>query len=153
MGCHEGIDNAEIKVFRHCAIADDNYETEPSTDLLLYNMSIEKDIKVQFVERVLKEVALDCELTKFRNIRPTDMDGTRDCNYSDCNYTCYSDISPAPRQMDDSTSNNIYYYDIKTIIRKQIIPLLIKGKGSFFIRKHDPLLKALNIVVDNLMII
>ena len=123
-----------------------------STDLLLYNMSIEKDIKVQFVERVLKEVALDCELTKFRNIRPTDMDGTRDCNYSDCNYTCYSDISPAPRQMDDSTYN-IYYYDIKTIIRKQIIPLLIKGKGSFFIRKHDPLLKALNIVVDNLMII
>ena len=29
LGFHEGIDNAEIKVFRHCAIADDNYETEP----------------------------------------------------------------------------------------------------------------------------
>ena len=75
----------EVKVYRLATVTNDN---EPTIDVEMYKTSEEKDYDIMRIQRILKTNSLDCELTKGRNLLPTDINGSRKCNYTDCNYEC-----------------------------------------------------------------
>lgn len=54
----------------------------------MYARIIRKDILVKRIERCLKEMAVDCEFNRNRNMFAGDKDYSRDCDYMKCRYTC-----------------------------------------------------------------
>ena len=59
-----------------------------TSDEKVYRRIEKKDVFVKRIERILKINAVDCGLTKNANIFPTDVNGSRECDYMDCNYVC-----------------------------------------------------------------
>lgn len=59
-----------------------------TSDEKVYRRIEDKDVFVKQIERILKIVAVDCGLNKNVNIFPGDIDGTRECDYTVCDYTC-----------------------------------------------------------------
>jgi hypothetical protein len=60
-----------------------------TTDELIYKMTVLKDVQVKKVERILKTVAVDCELNKNVNYNEhLDIDYSRECEFGPCEYTC-----------------------------------------------------------------
>lgn len=57
-------------------------------DERIYYRTINKDIFTKRLERILKEVAIDCALNKRANIYMADIDYSRECDYQKCQYTC-----------------------------------------------------------------
>ncbi len=72
-----------IKVYLHIAV----YKEYESTDIRLYRISQQKDYNIKKVEHILKTISMDCALTFERNIT-MGIDGSRECEYSDCLYRC-----------------------------------------------------------------
>jgi hypothetical protein len=64
----------------------DDYET---IDVRMLHMSEDKDRGVKGMDRVDKILAYDAELHRQRNILPSDLENSRDCDYTVCNYTPY----------------------------------------------------------------
>jgi hypothetical protein len=64
------------------------YFTE-TIDEHMYKRVIRKDLLIKALERLCKEMAIDCELNKMRNYFPSfDKDYSRECDYSLCKYNC-----------------------------------------------------------------
>ncbi|UUY86269.1 NTPase [Largemouth bass virus] len=68
---------------------------DPSIDVEMYRVSELKDKKIKSVERVLMRVAQDCFLLKERNTYPQSFDGSRECEYGSCSFTC-ANVSAEP---------------------------------------------------------
>jgi hypothetical protein len=107
----------DVKIYQHCSTLSDEPEIQElsvdvgkpnfSVELQMYQHSEEKDRNNAVVMRMLKQCALDCQINKQRNQRPTDIDGTQTCNYAECNYEC---VDPPPRDI-DFTTYDVYYKD------------------------------------------
>lgn len=80
-------ENPVVKIYRHVAVMGMNDPTE-TVDIDIYKMAENKDIKNQPIFRIIKEIAIDCPLTYRRNVLETDVDGSRDCDFTECNYVC-----------------------------------------------------------------
>ena len=72
--------DAELERFK------ENWET---IDLHILAISESKEYKIAQITRLLKEVAFDCAANYNRNYREIDTDGTYDCDYTECKFTCY----------------------------------------------------------------
>ena len=106
-----------IKIYQHCSIISDEPDIqelsseigrqESSVELQMYLWSERKDRTNSIVMRMLKQCALDCQINKERNQRPTDKDGSQICNYAKCNYKC---VDPEPKDL-DFTTYDVYYKD------------------------------------------
>jgi len=85
---HNDLDKSErnVKVYRHCSLPESKLIN--SIDYIMYKKSEDKDIKVKQIERLCKETAIDCAFNKKRNSLNTDIDGSRECEYQTCKYTC-----------------------------------------------------------------
>lgn len=59
-----------------------------TVDEHMYRRVVRKDLIIKLIERVLKRIAIDCELNRVRNIFPTDEDYSRACDYMLCQYKC-----------------------------------------------------------------
>ena len=59
-----------------------------SIDLKKYILMSEKDKEIKKIEKLLKENAFDCPLFYNRNIRKFADNGSRECEYSSCEYSC-----------------------------------------------------------------
>lgn len=59
-----------------------------SIDLLMYKISEDKDIAIQYILRILKESSLDCYLNYKRNYMLDWSNNSRDCEYQSCEYKC-----------------------------------------------------------------
>lgn len=59
-----------------------------TVDEHMYRRVVRKDLIIKLIERVLKRIAVDCELNRVRNIFPTDEDYSRACDYMLCQYKC-----------------------------------------------------------------
>lgn len=59
-----------------------------TVDEHMYRRVVRKDLINKLIERRLKEMAVDCELNKNRNMLPGDEDYSRECDYMECNYKC-----------------------------------------------------------------
>ena len=59
-----------------------------SVDTYIYKIAEEKELLNSQMHRLMKEIAWDCTFTYKRNVLPSDIDYSRDCNLDKCNYTC-----------------------------------------------------------------
>jgi len=124
-----------VKVYQHVSLIYRNgeegfdeyklsHDDMMSIDLKMYEVSENKDISIKRVERIMKEAAFDCSLNYKRNLI-TGYDGERECDYTDCNYSCDGiDPSLLTRDLDkrelDYSTYQLYYSkpfieEIKTI--------------------------------------
>ena len=129
-------DGQEIVVKQYNYAAIPNSDQADSIDLIMYKYSKEKDYEIRDFFRKMKQVAIDCQIHRNRNIPVPEQerdlyyyneetgerrlfheDEIRDCDYQECNYQCYD---PGPATTDYSTYR-IYY--IKEITEK-ILPLV-----------------------------
>ena len=76
-----------------------------------------KDRANKQVERALKEISFDCELMRPRNIKPSNLAGTADCDYQSCDFSC--DIVRSDDAIDKTTYNinlqTFEAFDIKLV--------------------------------------
>ncbi len=78
------------------------YQTE-TADEFLWRMSQMKDVTIKRIERELKTVAVDCIANREANVLPGDVDGSRQCDYSTCDYAC--NTKSAVRTKDSRTAD------------------------------------------------
>jgi len=91
IGAHSMFENPEeryIKIFFHAAVKalDDPFVT---TDIYVYKIAEKKDIRSARLYRFMKIMAFDCAINYKRNVLESDMDNSRECDYTDCNYKCF----------------------------------------------------------------
>lgn len=89
----------------------------PSIDLLLYRYVENKNRDFKRFIRKLKQNATDCWIHHDRNVRKNDIDGSEECDFGTCVYTC---VNPKPSNIDFSTSDVFYMDEIIEIIRPSI---------------------------------
>jgi hypothetical protein len=137
--------NPIVDVYQRVAVPDPIVMNPPvSIDLYMYELSERKDISIKNVERLIKEAAFDCALNFARN-RIDAEDGSRDCEYMECDYECDGiDMSMVnnlnPDELDYSTFQ--LYYSTPNI--NIIINIIINLFKTIFITSLDSLYLQLN---------
>lgn len=117
-------ENPIIEISQFAAYPRD--EMQASIDLMMYKTSEDKDISIRSVLRVLMECAFDCALNYIRNSVSNSEDGSRECDYTLCKYTC-DGVDLSDNDIDYSTYN-LYYANPKIpAIRKAIESLFRKN--------------------------
>lgn len=125
----------DISIYRHCAhtkeqyvnFLDKTYEFndslkpgEISTDLYLYMVSEDKDIRIKRIEHFAVLCSLNYYITFYRNHRPTDVDYTSICFYDICDKLKdkeYLPLKPTDKWDDlrnpnvDFSTYDLYYVD------------------------------------------
>lgn len=105
-------------------------------DIKLYLRSEKKDIEIKQVENIIKKNAWDCAFNFQQNKRPDAEDGSRDCDYGECEYQCVGVRNPEQiPQMDTSTWNKWYSPKVETRIknafrRKNSVEIMSLVQGS-----------------------
>ena len=86
---HESLPENEryVHIYRHVAVTKNPSVETP--DIYIYRKAEDKDKKNTLVYRFLKIMAFDCSLMYQRNVIEGDVNGSRECDYMDCNYECY----------------------------------------------------------------
>ena len=88
-----------------------------SINMLMYQTSERKNITFKKNERIMKRVAVNCYINKERNTIINGVDGSAECDYDICNYTC---AGPKPTKNDYTSYNLLYTKHINEIIMNQI---------------------------------
>lgn len=106
IGSHTEMPKKEkyVRIFRHIAVQ--KYDGEgkaykgtgyplgakftnaKTMDVEVYSIAEEKEHLNTQIYRVLKIISWDCPLTYTRNVHKNDENGTRICDYNECNYRC-----------------------------------------------------------------
>lgn len=90
-----------------------------SIDLEMYKISEIKDINIKQIERIIKESAFDCSLTYERNkIQNPNSNGTRECEYMDCEYKCDFEPTILSENEIDNSTYQLYYSQTDNIIQE-----------------------------------
>lgn len=104
-----------VVVYRYCAAPPANTSAERETpDEWMWRTSFVKDRLIKRVERVLKENSIDCYLNKELNrsaVDPNGQDGTRACEYDQCEYKCYFEPRGAKRDLNRDTESRVVEQD------------------------------------------
>lgn len=99
------------------------FSSQITVDVEILRMSERKELYNSQIFRLMKESAWDCPLNYKRNVIEEDKDGSRECNYENCNYVCegfpdeYIDKEKdvweydVPKRMINYTNYNLYYSD------------------------------------------
>lgn len=107
-----------VNVYQYANIHEDISNKE-NIDVIRFRLTESKDIEIKTFERGLKRVGWDCAMNYQRNYKPG-KDGSRDCDYTDCEWKCYQITSPgnSTNVPLDYNTYNLYYFDesIKEII-------------------------------------
>ncbi len=93
-----------VQIFQHAALPNEG-EFEESVDIFMYELADKKDYDIRRMERIMKQIAIDCWLHYARNVRATDVDYSPTCDYAPCEYQCFD---PEPTQLDLETYD-VYY--------------------------------------------
>lgn len=98
----------------------------------------QKSFAAKRITRYAKQVALDCIVEEERNYNPKDVDGTIECDYDTCKYTCSSNILPG--KSDDAfiyegggefwSNYEILYGDLIISDCKEAIISMLKQKSE-----------------------
>ena len=107
----------DVAVFKYCAVplskksskgsnGTPKLDFDQSFDLLKYSLAEEKDIEIKKIERLVAKSSFGCFLNKPRNIMSRYSDNSRQCDYTDCNYTCDWEGNP---EIDIDTYQSKYH--------------------------------------------
>lgn len=112
-----------VRIYQHASLPV-GFPQVRSIDVMMYKISEMKDISIKQIERLMKESAFDCALVYERNKTIGGIDGSRECDYQDCEYKC-DGLSKEDIQRDipntelDYSTFQLYYSkdDIRKIIQ------------------------------------
>jgi hypothetical protein len=145
------IEERKVEIFRHVSVlpgsykiprgegypkgaeiqSEQKYKSAPQKepiDLYIMKIAEEKLEKIFPIERLYKQEAFDCVATYKRNVLITDIEGSKECNFQECNYQCDGvpppdksgkvwDYSKSIGKLDYSTYNLFYSSErVKEII-------------------------------------
>lgn len=102
-----------------------------SIDLLMYRTSEDKDISIRAILRLLMEISFDCALNYIQNHVENGIDGSRECDYTTCNYQCEGIpedelIGEIPDAMLDYSTYQLYYSEGKISQIRQKVEALFR---------------------------
>lgn len=80
-----GIDPT-VNIFLHTSVLKN--KQEHTIDIDMYKISEEKDYKIKQIERIIKEVSIDCALNYNVNKIKNAKNNSRECEYQKCKYSC-----------------------------------------------------------------
>jgi succinate dehydrogenase flavin-adding protein (antitoxin of CptAB toxin-antitoxin module) len=135
-------------------------ENTETIDVKMYNIAERKDILVKRIERVLMESSFDCQLNKERNITNSE-NGSRDCEYRDCNYVCDGIGNTIVEDLDLSTYN-LYYNSneleeyiekIKKLFTENFSLTFDQIKKKIKTKNTAALLQSLSLVINRNMVL
>lgn len=111
-----------VRIYRLATVPQDRARyPDVSIEVHMYKVAEEKDIEIMKVQRILKETAIDCELFKGRNLLEQDVDGSRKCNYTTCEYSCQTQ----PSKLKNQNTYTIYYStDLQSKIHDHVMEQL-----------------------------
>jgi len=112
----------EFMTFKHSA-EPLPYYGRSSIDAEIYLSSEIKDRYSRRLLRIMKQLAVDCQIHRKRNIRDTDIDFSQTCDYDLCDYAC-ADPPPPEGLGKDFSTYDVYYLD-------QTLDKVIKLVSSF----------------------
>lgn len=94
-----------VQVFKYVSMYTGSGKLENNffIDKEKYILSEEKDRNNKRIERLLKRIAIDCELNHERNIFPPEHDFSSQCDYEECSFTCDVSFKGKNRALDTST--------------------------------------------------
>jgi hypothetical protein len=134
----------KVEIYLYASVGKNDID---SVDFLKYKLSEDKDKSIKQIEILLRSLAVDCVLTKKRNLQPPNKDFTRDCLYSKCEYKCYNEGTGSERissKIDYSTYNlkdhdiSQYNYIIQKIKNLFKISQVYKLKDIIsFVKKNN----------------
>jgi len=105
----------EMRIYRFASYMEN--QLEKCIDIFMYRLSEIKQLKISQILRILKEMAFDCPSNYLRNIKNTDIDYSKDCDYQKCGYKCmeYSDGEYSSMDMEERKlildTYNLFYAD------------------------------------------
>jgi len=114
-----------VKVYQHCLVTPEN--TPESIDLKMYETAEKKDVAIAKMRRILKEAAMDCQLTYARNFRPGEIPFSRECDYMECEYTCNGITDVGSTNISMQTWQ-LYYAD--TVAIKELLTAVLRARLS-----------------------
>jgi superfamily II DNA or RNA helicase len=130
------IEDRNVQIYKYCA-----FYTNQNTNYIdkeKYILSEEKDRLNKDIERLLKRLSFDCTLNPQDN--NTDLIGTADCDYTDCNYECF--IKSNDNYIDKFTYNLYINFFDEFDINLNIT--LIKEKfKNFFVWELNDIIKSI----------
>lgn len=96
----------QVEIYQHASVLSQERSNIKSLDVLMIEISQEKDMRIRRMERVIKEISIDCPLNYERNIRRS-ADGSRECDYQECEYECAQ--SSREQTEEDLSTYRLYY--------------------------------------------
>lgn len=91
-----------------------------SVDEYIYARALNKDYNIKFAERLLKKASVDCYLNLEANVNfPGDKNGTRVCDYQDCDYKCNYQFSGVNKANLDTY--DLYFMEPKVQNAQEVI--------------------------------
>lgn len=109
-------ENISVNIRQCVSIAKDG----SSLDLLIYKMAEDKDITIRKLIRIMMKISFDCSLNYERNRSLSGSDGSRDCDYQKCEYTCIDSDKTTIDELDYSSYHPIYAEKIKNPLKDRI---------------------------------
>lgn len=95
-----------------------------SIDILTYLISEKKDVIIKQIEHLIKQESIDSKLAYERNVRSNILNGTRECDYTDCEYKSFENQNFKELPVDFSTYD--MYIKNDSVIIKNIMDLFSK---------------------------
>jgi hypothetical protein len=122
--------NTVVRIFLHVSVYK-NYPWDSFIDLVMYDTCQRKDTAIQEIIHLIKTSCFDCALTYAKNVVAGSDNGSRNCQYTDCLYSC-SGITNIDAPLDDSTFQ-LYYND------RLVEELIVSLTGFFRLHFSIPL--------------
>ena len=104
-----------VEIYKHASLA--NTPKQESIDLTMYRYSEYKDRNIKRIMRIMKQVAVGCQIHYNRNVRDTDVDYSPTCDYDVCKYEC---ADPAPDYEDYTTYDVMYSNEILEEVTQEL---------------------------------
>jgi len=129
---------------------DEKISPEETVDIDVYKLAEGKDVVNAQIYRLMKMGSWDCVLNYERNVLKQDKDGSRACNYQECNYVC----DGYPEKMINKTSK-VWKYNTKPILTHNYTSIYLKDNINatvdkiFNLTQKDPSI-SLSAVLDKL---
>lgn len=133
-------DERYVKIYRHVGVFPNSTKKTPI--IRVYKIAEDKDILNTQIIREIKRASFDCPLTYNRNVLSTDVDGSRECDYQQCKYTCLgwreeemaSRVVGNTEDCDDTVSGSGYNMLYSSEATKKFVPYIKE-----YLRTYDVL--------------
>lgn len=107
-------------------MAESNPKDWLCVDEYVYARALNKDYNIKYAERLMKKNSVDCYLNHQANLSfPGQQDGSRDCDYQDCEYQCnYNFKEPKSPNID---TYDLYFMEPKVMEAQELITNLFSS--------------------------